>query len=98
MSSDVVKPTKNSDLKTSYIKNRSFDDEYFCKMIVDYIKQFGHASRKDLVELLYDKLSDTLSDKQKLYKITNLTTKLRMRGAIEISSPGKLWVLVSEAN
>lgn len=97
LSSDVVKPTKNSDLKTSYIKNKSFDDEYFCKMIVDYIKQFGHASRKDLVELLYDKLSDTLSDKQKINKIKNLTSKLKMRGMIEISSPGKLWILVDKS-
>jgi len=57
---------------TGYIKNRAFDDEYYKDLIVSYLKKYKSASRKDLDDLLHDKLSDALEPKQKTNKIRNL--------------------------
>lgn len=62
--------------KAQYIRNRPFDDAHFKKMIIDYIKRFGYATRGDIDNLLMDKLSDVLSDQQKKNKIRNLIAAL----------------------
>lgn len=58
--------------KASYIKNRAFDDEHYKKMILEFIKKYGNASRQDIDKLLIDKLSNVLDEKQKRNKIKNL--------------------------
>lgn len=58
--------------KTRYIKHRAFDKEHYKKMIIELIKKFGSASRKDIDDLLWSKLSDMLSEKQKKKRIDNL--------------------------
>lgn len=68
--SDRIAATTGS--KADYIKNRSFDDSHFKQMVVDYIKKFGTASRKEIDQLLVDKLSNVLTDVQKRHKIRNL--------------------------
>ena len=52
LSSKVVSPTHHVGLKTSYIKNKSFDDDYFKRLIVEYIKEFGKAERRDINDLI----------------------------------------------
>jgi ATP-dependent DNA helicase RecG len=68
--------------KADYIRTRAQDDEFYCKLIIDYLKKFGSASRQDIDLLLSDKLSDALDPNQKINKIGNLISKLRMRGMI----------------
>ena len=80
----VVSKTKNTRMKSQYIKNRSFDDEYFMKLIVEYLKKFGKASRKEINELLMDKLSDVLDSTQKRHKIDYQLKKLKDSGKITI--------------
>ena len=58
--------------KASYIKNRAFDDEHYKKMIFEFIKKYGNASRQDIDKLLIDKLSNVLDEKQRRNKIKNL--------------------------
>lgn len=58
--------------KASYIKNRAFDDEHYKKMILEFIKKYGNASRPDIDKLLIDNLSKVLDEKQKRNKIKNL--------------------------
>ncbi|GAY77982.1 putative transcriptional regulator [Sporolactobacillus inulinus] len=41
-------------------------------MILSFIEEYGSASRQDINDLLMDKVSDALSEKQKLSKINNL--------------------------
>lgn len=89
---EVVTASKNSDLKTQYVKNRSFDDDYFRKLILNYIAKFGMASRKEINLLLKDKLSDLLSKDQKMNKIDNLIRKLRVDGKI-VKTENKQWKL-----
>jgi ATP-dependent DNA helicase RecG len=68
--------------KARYIKTRAFDDQHYEKMVLEYIRKFGRASRKDLDELLTAKLSDALDERQKTYKIGNLLSALRRKGRI----------------
>ena len=88
----VVSRTKDSNLKGQYIKNRSFDDEYFMKLVIEYLKKFGKASRKDINGLLFGKLSDVLNDDQKKNKVDYLLKKLKEQGKIE-SNEERLWAL-----
>ena len=92
LSAKLVDAAKQVGLKTTYIKNRSFDDDYFMKLIIEYLKQFKCASRKDIEDLLLDKLSEVLSTEQKIAKVGNLLTKLRKNGVIT-SGKGKNWEL-----
>lgn len=94
LSSKIANASKQVGLKTTYIKNRSFDDEYFKKLIVEYIKKFGKASRKEIETLLFDKLSDVMNDSQKYNKVSNLLSSLRSEEKIKVSS-GKSWILDS---
>ena len=73
---------KTTAQKVEYIRTRAQDDDYYCKLITDYIKQFGKASRSEIDKLLLDKLSDTLDDRQKRTKVGNLLTKMRVTGQI----------------
>ena len=51
------------DEKEQYIKNKAFDDEYYKKLIVDYLKQWEKGQRQDFRKLLWDKLPNSLTDK-----------------------------------
>lgn len=93
LSMSVVKGTKHIGLKASYIKNKSFDDDYFKRLIADYISKFGKASRKEIDELLRNKLSEALNERQKYDKITNLLSSLKRKGIITFDR-NKNWVLV----
>ena len=63
--------------KADYIRTRAQNDEFYAKLLTDYLRQFGQADRTEINKLLMDKLSEALSDKQKQDKIGNLLTKLR---------------------
>jgi ATP-dependent DNA helicase RecG len=70
------------DVKADYIKKRGLDSKYYEDLLIEYIKKFGQASRKDIENLLIDKLPEVLNDKQKKYKIHNLLTYLKKEGKI----------------
>ncbi len=88
----LTKETGNVGLKSTYVKNKSFDDEYFRRLIVQYIEKFGAVSRAEVVLLLKDKLSEALTDKQKENKITNLLSYLRIHHFIKSNGKRK-WIL-----
>ena len=70
-----------------YVRTRAQDDEFYAKLLVDYLAGAGTASRKDINQLLLDKLSDALTTEQKLKKVANLLTKLRRHGVIVNTGP-----------
>lgn len=87
---------KSIDESATYIKNKGFDDKYYKDLIVEYLKQYGKAKKKDIRELLWDKLPDALSDKQKEYKIGNLLAVLKKNNIIDTDSTNQqrsYWVL-----
>ena len=66
-------------------------------MIVEFINKFGKANRKQIRELLWEKLPDILTDRQKEIKITSLLSNLRDKRIIHTDSPNQQksdWVLV----
>ena len=65
---------------------------HFKEMIISYLKSFGGATRGELNQL-QSKLSDVLTDEQKIRKISNLLSALKKEGIIELTN-GKKWVLV----
>ena len=91
LSYKVVESSKHIGLKASYIKNKSFDDSYYKKLIVDYLRKFDSASRKEIEELLMDKLPEVLDETQKYNKVTNLLASLRKEGKIYVKR--RIWFL-----
>ncbi len=69
--------------KADYIRTRAQDDEFYAKLLTDYLEKFGQANREEVNKLLQDKLSDALTKEQKDDKISNLLTKLRRNGLIQ---------------
>jgi ATP-dependent DNA helicase RecG len=79
VSAEVAKVTAN---KADYIRTRAQDDEFYAKLLTDYLTKFEEANRAEINRLLLDKLSDALPHEKKLVKINNLLTKLRRKGVI----------------
>jgi ATP-dependent DNA helicase RecG len=86
----VVKPTEDEELISEYVANRSFDDEYFKKLILEYIEKQGKTRRKAIDNFIIPKLSTVLSERQKKDKVRNYLSKLRMKGKIESTDYG-IW-------
>ena len=87
---------KSMDESTNYIKNKGFDDKYYKDLIVEYLKKYEKAKKKDIRELLWDKLPDALSDAQKEHKISNLLAALKKNNVIDTSSSNQQrshWIL-----
>lgn len=87
---------KMLDERERYIKNKAFDDQYYKDMIIEYIKKFGKANRKNIRELLLDKLPDALNRSQKEYKIGNLLAALKREDKIITDSANQQkanWIL-----
>ncbi len=83
--------------KADYIRHRAFDDAHYKQLVLEYLHQFGSASRQDLERLLTDKLSDALSAAQKRNKIQNLLARMsRHDGSIIRTGPKQqaVWRLV----
>lgn len=93
LSYEIVSASNDSVLKRQYVKNKSFDDDYFRKLILNYLEKFETASRNDIDLLLEDKLSDVLNEKQKKNKIDYLMKRLRLSKLV-VCGKGKLWKLV----
>lgn len=83
LSDIVLGKTGDDRLKAQYIKHRGFDDEYYKKMILEYLRKYKEATRKDLETLIIAKLPEILDEKQKQIKLSNLLASLRKRGKIQ---------------
>ena len=84
--------------KADYIRTRAQDDEFYAKLVTDYLEKFGRASRAELDNLLIGKMSEILDQEQKKKKVANLLTKLRRTEVIENIGPKKVpeWVLTEK--
>jgi ATP-dependent DNA helicase RecG len=86
--------------KAQYIKNKGLNDAFYKNMIVQYLTQYGSASREDIHSLLIDKISHTLDKKQKEVKIKNLLYSISRRDnrIKNIGTNRKArWIRVNEA-
>ena len=83
--------------KVSYIKKSGFNDQYYKDLVLKYINDFGSITKKELDELLIDKLPDSLTYKQKKRKIKYLVNQKLARDEMLIENIGKnnqpIWAL-----
>jgi len=73
--------------KARYIHNRGLDDGYYQKLVLDYLKEYGRASRADVDALLLSKMPDVLSAQQKANKLKNLMQGMRRAKLIHPVGP-----------
>lgn len=93
----VSKVAEVSGDKASYIKNRPFDHKYYKQLVVEFIREYGSATRKEIDGLLKNKLSDVLNAKQKKTKINNLLNQMANKEHLiknEGSDHNPKWVIV----
>ncbi len=89
----TIKAVDNEELRAEYMANRSFDDDHFKKMIIQYLKKFGKTKRSTIDKLIIPKLSVVLSDDQKKIKVRNMLTALKNEAKIKSVSYG-IWELI----
>jgi ATP-dependent DNA helicase RecG len=93
LSMKAIAPINNALLKAEYIRNKSFHDEHFRGMILEFLKVNSPAPRRDIENLILGFLSKALTQKQQVDKVTNLLAFLRRKG--KIRTKGSLgWELV----
>jgi ATP-dependent DNA helicase RecG len=80
VSAEVAAATET---KADYIKKRAFDKTHYKQLVLAYLGKFGPAKRSDMEKLLFDKLSDTLTDEQKKTYIMNLLQEMRREESIQ---------------
>lgn len=73
--------------KARYIHNRGLDDQYYQRLVLDYLTQYGRAARADLDALLLAKLPDVLDAGQKANKVKNLLQAMRRAGLVHPTGP-----------
>lgn len=95
-----AKVAESTDTKAQYVKNKGFDDEYYKKLIISYLETYKKGKKQDFIELLADKLPDTMDDKQKNSKVRNLLGSLKNEGRVTTDSDNKRlanWILQSQS-
>jgi ATP-dependent DNA helicase RecG len=55
--------------KARYIRNRALDKQHYKGMILAFLQQYKRATRKEIDDLLMDKISDALDKKQKRNRV-----------------------------
>ena len=73
-----------------------YQQAYYKKLVVNYLKRWGKGQKKDFKKLLWDKLPDSLTDKQKETKAINLLTARRKADVIARDSSNQRaanWIL-----
>lgn len=86
---------KKINKRTEYTKNAALDKQYYLDFIVKHIQIHGSSTRKEIDELLWNKLPDWMDENQKKNKIRNLLLELRTKKMITNSGTMKTpkWVL-----
>jgi ATP-dependent DNA helicase RecG len=81
--------------RATYIRNRAFDKAHYREMIIAYLHKFERATRKEINQLLLDKLSDALDVEQKRHFVTNLLQEMKREKLVDVDgvTRGAQWRL-----
>ncbi|MBS1795949.1 MAG: putative DNA binding domain-containing protein [Acidobacteria bacterium] len=84
--------------KAEYSKFRAFDKQYYLDLITKAIKEHKYLDRKDVDELLWDKLPEWMDEKKKKIKINHLLTELSGNKIIKNSGTrsNSKWILFND--
>lgn len=82
--------------KVEYTKHKGLENKKCEALLLNSIKDHGSLTKQEIVHLLWDVLSDQLSDSQKENKVDNLLRKLKNAGKINNKTRGNIstWSLV----
>lgn len=85
-----------TDKKVEYSKYKGLEGDKCEAFLLSSLKDHGSLTKQEIVNLLWDILSDQLSDKQKENKIDNILRKLRAEQKIQNKTQGNksTWSLV----
>ena len=86
---------ENTDEKANNAtNNKTFDKQYYMDLILKHIKTHQSATRKDIDNLLWNKLPEGMGDKQRKIRISNLIAELRLKEIIKNNGSDKepVWV------
>jgi ATP-dependent DNA helicase RecG len=91
-----AKVAQTTGQKATYTRHKAFSKQQYFDWIMKGIKDHGSLSRQDIEQLLWDRLSDLYTEKQKKTKINNLISELRASGKIKNTGTDfkSKWVLV----
>jgi ATP-dependent DNA helicase RecG len=79
--------------KAEYTRKKGLDDDFYRKLLLDFVKEYRQVSRKEVNELLMEKLPDSMTETQKISKIGHLLTSLRVANQIKLGEK-KMWVYI----
>ena len=84
--------------KADYIRTRTLDDNHYEKLLTEYLTKFGSASRAEINKMLLPKLSEALTEEEKVRKINSLLTKWRRSGLIQNQGSDRVpqWTLAEK--
>ena len=87
-----------SNQKTEYTRNKGLQKKFYKEMILQHIQNYRMATREEIDKLLWDKLPDSMNEKQKKVKINNLLIEM---SGITIQNEGSRskpkWVFLDKA-
>ena len=85
-----------SNKKVEYSKHKGLDQKKCEALLLESLIDHATLTKREIVNLLWDVLSDQLSDKQKENKVDNILRKLRAEQKIENSTQGNksTWSLI----
>jgi ATP-dependent DNA helicase RecG len=88
---------QKTDQKAVYSKTKGLDKQYYLDLIIKAIQEHQSLTRKEIDQLLWDKLEGWRTDEQKKVKINHLLTELREQNKIQnVGSDTKPeWILVN---
>ena len=92
LSHAIIELLDNDELKEQYVQNKASDNDYYKKLILSYLEEWGATPRKNINRLLENKLPEFLSDQQKKKRISNFLSELKAVGKIKLDSNMK-WEL-----
>lgn len=68
---------QNAGMKAEYTKNKGLTNKYYRDLVITAVKQHKTLTRKDINDLLLEKLPSYMTEKQKINKIGNILGSLR---------------------
>lgn len=69
-----------TDTRAEYTRNKGLNDRYYKAFVLQHIRKFKAVPVSEIRSLLLDKLPNSLTEQQKLSKVKNLLTALRITG------------------
>lgn len=83
--------------KASYTRNKGLNKEFYKEFVIQHIINHGFATREEINQLLFDKLPEFMTDKQKKKKIENILQEMAGTRIINTGSRIKpKWVILNK--